>query len=85
MLDYLKGVRTMKKWLSFSMISLIFLLLFLPSAFAMQEHEKNNKPESASQYKVPSSVLNITKENTYPNPVQDMPLLQPSELTQQLN
>lgn len=84
MLDDLKGVRTMKKWLSFGIISLVFLLLFLPPAFAKQGAEKNNNPKPASQYKVPSSVLNITKENTYPNPVQDMPLLQPSELTQQL-
>jgi hypothetical protein len=83
-LYYLKGVRTMKKWLSFGMISLVFLMFILPSAFAKQEDGKKSKPEPTIQYKVPSSVLNITKENTYPNPAQDMPLLQPSELTQQL-
>lgn len=34
--------------------------------------------------KIPDSVLNITKENTYPNPTQDLPTLQPSELTEEL-
>ncbi|WP_430215334.1 YfkD family protein [Niallia taxi] len=33
---------------------------------------------------IPNSVMNITKENTYPNPSQDLPKLQPSELTQTL-
>ncbi|WP_420842583.1 YfkD family protein [Fervidibacillus halotolerans] len=35
-------------------------------------------------YKIPSSVLNVAKENTYPNPSQDLPKLQPSELTKEL-
>lgn len=33
---------------------------------------------------IPDGVLNITKENTYPNPTQDLPKLQPSELTEEL-
>lgn len=35
-------------------------------------------------YTIPSSVMNITKENTYPNPTQHLPQLQPSELTKEL-
>ncbi|OOG92103.1 hypothetical protein BTH41_00894 [Bacillus mycoides] len=33
---------------------------------------------------MPSSVLNISKDNTYPNEVQDLPRLQPSELAKEL-
>ncbi|MDM5297226.1 YfkD family protein [Bacillus pumilus] len=40
--------------------------------------------EAAKPFKVPSSVANISKENTYPNASQDQPLLQPSELTAEL-
>ncbi len=34
--------------------------------------------------KIPSSVLNISKENTYPNATQDLPYLQPSEFAEEL-
>ena len=40
--------------------------------------------ETPKKIQIPPSVLNIAKENTYPNPTQDLPLLQPSELSQQL-
>lgn len=33
---------------------------------------------------IPKSVMDISKENTYPNPSQDLPYLQPSELTKEL-
>lgn len=33
---------------------------------------------------MPSSVLNISKDNTYPNEAQDLPRLQPSELAKEL-
>ena len=39
--------------------------------------------ETTKKIQIPPSVLNIAKENTYPNPTQDLPLLQPSELSQQ--
>ncbi|MBS2967766.1 YfkD family protein [Metabacillus sp. KIGAM252] len=35
--------------------------------------------------KIPSSVLDISKENTYPNPAQNLPYLQPSELARELS
>lgn len=40
--------------------------------------------ETPKKVQIPPSVLKITKENTYPNPTQDLPMLQPSELAQQL-
>ncbi|WP_117017078.1 YfkD famly protein [Aeribacillus pallidus] len=33
---------------------------------------------------IPKSVMDISKENTYPNPSQNLPYLQPSELTKEL-
>lgn len=44
--------------------------------------EENSKQKQIVQ--IPKSVLNIAKENTYPNPIQDLPTLQPSELTEKL-
>ncbi|WP_078551552.1 YfkD famly protein [Bacillus alkalicellulosilyticus] len=57
----------------------IFLLFFLPlQGFAEEDIKKEKKNE------IPDFVLSISKENTYPNPTQDLPYLQPSELTQGL-
>ncbi|WP_258000440.1 YfkD famly protein [Bacillus sp. Marseille-P3661] len=42
------------------------------------------KGTKSNKIKVPDSVLDISKENTYPNPTQDLPYLQPSELTKTL-
>lgn len=64
-------------------IALIIGLLF-PSVLGQTSsaEEKLEKPKYVVE--IPSSVLNITKENTYPNPIQDVPTLQPSELTEKL-
>ena len=61
-------------------VTLLLLLAFLPTASA---ENKNAKKEPAT-YQIPPSVRNITKENTYPNSTQDLPTLQPSELTKRL-
>ena len=44
----------------------------------------NEAKKEDTKYKIPESVLSINKENTYPNPSQDSPLLEPSELSKQL-
>lgn len=59
----------------FLVVGLFILQLSIPNALAAKKVE---------DIKVPDSVLNITKENTYPNPTQDLPRLQPSELTADL-
>ncbi|CAI8723887.1 YfkD-like protein [Bacillus sp. IT-79MI2] len=51
-----------------------FILLFPYSSSA----------KTTINVKMPSSVLNISKDNTYPNEVQDLPRLQPSELAKEL-
>jgi len=64
----------MKKWSVFC-ISIICLLFIQSIVFASP---------STPKYKVPNSVMDISKENTYPNPTQDLPYLQPSKLAKQL-
>ncbi|MEH7437841.1 YfkD family protein [Neobacillus drentensis] len=59
------------------LMTLLLMLTFIPSAFAQ-------KAKDQVKYQVPASVRNITKENTYPNSTQDLPLLQPSDLTKKL-
>ena len=51
-----------------------FILLFPNSGFA----------KTTVETKMPSSVLNISKDNTFPNDAQDLPRLQPSKFAQEL-
>ncbi len=73
----------MRKYVSVLIITLLAMLSILPDAGAEKKQDKTEQKQQLS-IPIPSSVLNITKENTYPNPVQDQPTLQPSELTQSL-
>lgn len=57
------------------------LFMFLFVSFSHAEKKEVGQKQAVP---IPNSVLNITKENTYPNPTQDLPTLQPSELTQAL-
>lgn len=70
----------MKKW-SYAIV-IVFLFTLLSSAPITNAENKEEQPIKALQ--IPDSVLTITKENTYPNPTQDLPTLQPSELTEEL-
>lgn len=75
----LKGVREMKKWLYALVLMTIGVTSFQSAISA--EGKIETKGETIE---IPSSVLNVEKDNTYPNPAQDLPTLQPSELTQEL-
>jgi len=59
------------------LIGIVVSLFALPLQGMAAEKAKND-------LKIPQHVLNISKENTYPNPSQDVPTLQPSELAQEL-
>lgn len=61
----------------------IFILLFSFTVFQV-DAEKRRTPVKEKDVKVPESVVNINKENTYPNPTQDLPHLEPSDLTKEL-
>jgi hypothetical protein len=62
----------MKKW---SLFGFICLFLAQSSVFAAEPVQKNI---------IPNSVMDISKENTYPNPTQDVPYLQPSTFAKKL-
>ena len=61
-------------------LCILFTLLLLPMTGLANEEKKVEK----GKFEIPDYVLNISKDNTYPNPTQDLPKLQPSELTQKL-
>lgn len=73
----------MKK-ISTVLLTFIMMLTILTPASAEKEKKKQTDKEKSHLVVIPNSVTNIAKENTYPNPAQDMPRLQPSELTQEL-
>ncbi|UAL48172.1 YfkD family protein [Sutcliffiella horikoshii] len=64
----------------------IMLAAFIAFGFAMSSvHAEETKVKADNKkLEVPNSVLDISKDNTYPNPSQDVPYLQPSELSQEL-
>lgn len=73
-----------KIMLGITLISLVGFI-FTPFILAEKQSEKpTEKKEVAEKYQIPDYVLTITKENTYPNPSQDLPKLQPSDLTKEL-
>lgn len=75
----------MRKLLYALVVGFLFSLLSFSTIHAEKPAAPPEaKKEKQQQVQVPNSVLNITKENTYPNPTQDMPTLQPSELTKDL-
>ena len=64
----------------------IMLAAFIAFGFTMSSvHAEETKVKADNKkLEVPNSVLDISKDNTYPNPSQDVPYLQPSELSQEL-
>lgn len=69
----------MKKKLSLLLLILYSINIILPTlAFANEDQEEREKNE------IPGSAVDISKENTYPNPTVDLPNLQPSTLAKEL-
>jgi hypothetical protein len=61
------------------MFSLLMFMLIVP--YSAQAAQQSTQPAGG---KLPPSVIDISKENTYPNPTQDLPRLQPSEFAKSL-
>ncbi|MGM7683727.1 YfkD family protein [Cytobacillus sp. Hm23] len=68
------------KRISQFIVLLFFMSLINPNVISAEEKKKAAK----NQYVMPDSVVNISKENTYPNPTEDLPYLEPSELAKKL-
>ena len=73
----------MKKKLLLLLIGLVFMFVYLPNVWAEKQPEKEIPPPK-QLISTPSSVLNVSKENTYPNSKEDIPKLEPSDLTNDL-
>ncbi|MDC3413460.1 YfkD family protein [Aquibacillus sp. 3ASR75-11] len=66
------------KWLA---IIALMITIFYPLPSAAKELDQKDKEKNS---KIPSHVLNISKENTYPNSTKDQVVLEPSELVEEL-
>lgn len=69
----------MKKRTYFTALIVFAFVLSLPLNSLGKEKEKPKR-----EYEVPSHVLNISKENTYPNASEDQEVVEPSKLTKEL-
>ncbi|MDY7046484.1 MAG: YfkD family protein [Bacillota bacterium] len=67
------------KWCSSVMILAIMFASVFPANSFSAEKEKKKDP-----YEIPSHVLNVSKENTFPNSTEDQEVIEPSELTKEL-
>lgn len=65
-----------------ALLCLIIPLVFLTVTFSPVS-AKEEKEETGANI-IPDSAMDISKDNTYPNPTQDLPRLHPSELAQEL-
>src|SRR5699024_8081901 len=61
-------------------IVLVFACLFPLNSFAAEKE----KGKSKDKFEVPSHVLSISKENTFPNTTEDQQVVEPSKLTKSL-
>lgn len=59
---------------------LVFAYLLMSPVIGFAEEKKQN----SAQYEIPSHVLTISKENTFPNSTEDQEVVEPSKLTQNL-
>ncbi|WP_416148905.1 YfkD family protein [Salipaludibacillus sp. HK11] len=67
----------MKK-LVYAFVILFICACLVPSSVLGEEKSESEKLD------IPESSMNISKENTYPNPAEDLPSLQPSPLAEKL-
>ena len=72
----------------FSIILVAILSMSIPLSISAQEEKSDQKTDNEEteeskekdENKIPSHVLNISKENTYPNSTKDEVTLEPSDL-----
>ncbi|WP_010097211.1 YfkD famly protein [Ornithinibacillus scapharcae] len=65
-------------------IALITFLIAILAPIIVFGEKEAEKKEAKDKYEVPSHVLDIAKENTFPNSTEDEEVIEPSELTQEL-
>lgn len=65
----------------FIILATIFITMTMPYIASADKKSSKNKEE---RLELPNNVLSITKTNTFPNPSEEMAVVEPSELTKQL-
>lgn len=68
------------KWNNKIVLLLFTIALLFPGSTLAAEKKEKSKEE----YEIPSHVLNISKENTFPNSTEDQEVIEPSELAKEL-
>ncbi|WP_068677675.1 YfkD famly protein [Oceanobacillus sp. Castelsardo] len=63
------------------LVACLYALVF--PVLSSAEEQKDDK-KSKDPFEIPSHVLDISKENTYPNTTEDQEVIEPSELTKEL-
>lgn len=63
----------------FWFVVLLILIIITPMNVLAEKSDSEKK-----EFEVPNHVLNISKENTFPNSTEDQEVVEPSELTQEL-
>ncbi|MGM8363869.1 YfkD family protein [Virgibacillus sp. W0181] len=67
-----------KRLISLTILVIAFVFIFPNSGFSADKKKEKN------EYEIPSHVLTISKENTFPNSTEDQEVVEPSELTKSL-
>jgi len=62
----------------------IVFVLSLSIPFIASAEEEKIKEKDKDPYEIPNHVLDISKENTYPNSTEDQEVIEPSKLTKEL-
>lgn len=62
----------------------VFMVILYTMLSVQPVLAKEKKQEDKKEINIPDYVMGISEENTYPNPTQDLPHLQPSSLAQKL-
>lgn len=69
-----------KRGVLVALITMVYVLLFSITTTAEEKKEEEEK----NDFDIPSHVLTISKENTFPNSSEDQAVIEPSELTKSL-
>ncbi|HLR07673.1 MAG TPA: YfkD family protein [Bacillota bacterium] len=71
-----------------SVVFTIVVMIFMSPLAAIGEEKdqkkQTDKPDATDDFSIPDHVLNIAKENTYPNASEDLEVIEPSDLIQEL-
>lgn len=66
------------------LIASALVVIFPFSSMAKEEEKEDKKEEKKDDFEVPSHVLSISKENTFPNSTEDEEIVEPSKSTEKL-